>query len=290
MLNLNKPTNPIKEIQQMLNTSNKVDTRIITVTPQMAQAILNHHAPNRPVSHHSVGKYASDMTSGRWVYNGQNIIFDDDGYLIDGQHRLRAVIQSGASVRMGVTMGISRNTFDTIDTGRVRSNSDLMGMLGSKDNRMAALIVKGGYLLDNKSSLTTIVGRHEIVSYYETWQPQIDRVAEYAQKHFKRGLIPASSLAIVMFMATRHGVYSFEPFVEGVLSGESLVAGDPRHSLREWAINSKIRNGRINPTSALWAVIRAWQVWVANETISVLRTPRDSIGWVNNFIPGQEVG
>lgn len=273
----------------MRTLNNQIDTQIITVTPEVAQSILDRHAPNRPLSRHVVGKYADDMASGRWVYNGQNVIFDVDGYLIDGQHRLSAVIKSGASVQMGVTTGVQRSTFDTIDTGRVRTNSDLMGMMGSRANRVSALIVKGGHLLDNELALTTIVARHEIVSYYETWHTQIDAVADYAQKHFLRSLIPASAMSIVMFMATRHGAYSFEPFSEGVLTGENLVAGDPRHTLREWAINAKIRHGRVNPTAALWAVIRAWQVWVANETISVLRPPRDSIGWVNNRVPGQDL-
>lgn len=267
-------------------------TTIVRVNPEYASLILERHAPNRPITKRMVRQYADDMASGRWVYNGQNLIFDKDGYLIDGQHRLNAVVKSGATVEMGVTIGVDRATFDTIDTGRRRNNSDLMAMLGSEAHRMASVIVRTAILLDRKDALNSDVSRRDVVDYYTQWEDQVAAAAEYSRKHFLRSVITPGALGTVMFMATRHGVYTvadFEAFVGPFLSGEGLVVGDPRHSLREWAINQRIRKSRVGPTQALWAVIRAWRVWTAGGTISVIRTPQDAFGWNDNYIPGQDL-
>ena len=106
-------------------------TKIETITPDSALQVLENHNPrNRHISEATVQSYATDMKNGRWLVTHQGIAFDEKGDLIDGQHRLWAVIFCGKPVDMNVTReiplsalknGIELYTMDTIDRGRLRS-------------------------------------------------------------------------------------------------------------------------------------------------------------------------
>lgn len=78
------------------------DTNWVKVTPEMADELLAlNDEKNRRLSRHTVEKYAEDMSSGRWGRTNTNpigVMVDDNGRivsLLDGQHRLAAVVMSG---------------------------------------------------------------------------------------------------------------------------------------------------------------------------------------------------
>lgn len=73
---------------------------IVDVTPELATSWLEGNEFHRPVQDRSVEKYATEMTAGRWRLTHQGIAFDVDKKLIDGRHRLLAVIRSGKTIPM----------------------------------------------------------------------------------------------------------------------------------------------------------------------------------------------
>lgn len=105
------------------NITNKINSQgfnptgsVILVTPDLANEWLLHNDnnPRKKISAPHVKAYAADMKSGKWSMNCEPIVFDANGNLKNGQHRLMAVIQSGVSVPMFVIKGIdpSVNMFD----------------------------------------------------------------------------------------------------------------------------------------------------------------------------------
>lgn len=64
-----------------------------TITPELAADLLSRNMKNRPVSQQRVRKYMAAMVAGKWLLNGEAIKISIDGRLIDGQHRLKAIIQ-----------------------------------------------------------------------------------------------------------------------------------------------------------------------------------------------------
>lgn len=101
-----------------------------TITPQKADWYLKFNKRNRPVSRAHVLWLAKEMKEGKWVLNGEPIKFDNEGNLMDGQHRLLAVIESDTSVPFLVVRGIPKSFFWTLDTGKNRSNSDVFNLNG----------------------------------------------------------------------------------------------------------------------------------------------------------------
>ena len=110
------------------------------ITPEVAAKILEDSKTiqNRNVSDHHVEWLTSQMRDGRWVLNGEAIIVDEDGQLLDGQHRLWAVVNSGITIESLVTRGVERKAFPTIDTGAARTSSNTLTMTGEKNTKVLA--------------------------------------------------------------------------------------------------------------------------------------------------------
>lgn len=87
---------------------------------------------NRNIMKAVIDRFASDMTNGYWKVNGEPIIFDEKGFLLDGQHRLAAIVKAGISIPTMVVRGINRSSFDTIDSGKTRSFNQVLACRGEK--------------------------------------------------------------------------------------------------------------------------------------------------------------
>lgn len=105
----------------------------VTITPQVAQMMLEHNTHNRNLTESRAQAYARDMASGNWRYTGEGIKFGPDGTLLDGQTRLRAIVLSGVTITMPVWRGIDPDAQLVMDSGRPRSNSDALSLRGEKD-------------------------------------------------------------------------------------------------------------------------------------------------------------
>lgn len=100
-------------------------TRIELITPEAAQKYLSRNTHNyRPVRQHVVAAYADDMKSGKWERNGEAIVFDRDGVLKDGQHRLMAIAQSGLPQTMVIVEDVEPDV-EIYDIGVKRSSGQI---------------------------------------------------------------------------------------------------------------------------------------------------------------------
>lgn len=108
-----------------------VRVQFMEVTPELAQRWLKNNFRNRPVSDDVVDCYARDAVNGQWVTTHQGVAFNDRDELIDGQHRLMAIVKAGASCVLMVSFGWpsqiagkEMTTMDAVDRGRPRSVAD----------------------------------------------------------------------------------------------------------------------------------------------------------------------
>ncbi len=92
---------------------NKVDVRVESINPELAKSYLNKMGKNRHVTQHHLKTLVRDMKAGRWVFNGDPIRFNGEK-LIDGQHRLNALIESGKTLDFVVIRQLPKEAFDTM--------------------------------------------------------------------------------------------------------------------------------------------------------------------------------
>lgn len=70
----------------------------------------------------TIDKYAREMAEGSWDINvPQSIALSTQGELMDGYHRLNAVVQSGVTLPFTVMRNVPAAAFSNIDAGRSRS-------------------------------------------------------------------------------------------------------------------------------------------------------------------------
>jgi len=97
----------------------------MTVTPARAAHWLEYaNTNNRSVRDAHVRQLARDMAQGRWRLTHEAITFDPHGVLLDGQHRLWAVVIANVPVEMHVWFGVTNDALAVIDRGKTRTLSD----------------------------------------------------------------------------------------------------------------------------------------------------------------------
>lgn len=111
------------------------------VSPERAEQLLNGNTHNRPVSKPYVRELRRELEEGRWKTTHQGVAIADDGTLLDGQHRLLAIKESGIAAPLFVARGVSRDAWDAIDQHRRRTGGQILALAGiSKDApRMVAM-------------------------------------------------------------------------------------------------------------------------------------------------------
>lgn len=80
-----------------------VKTEMVHITPEIARVYLGSNKTNRPLRSNTVRAYAKDMETGNWRTTHQGIAINELGDIIDGQHRLSAIVYSNCAITMMVT-------------------------------------------------------------------------------------------------------------------------------------------------------------------------------------------
>lgn len=108
------------------------------ITPEIAARMLET-AFNPVEDKKAIARYAEAMKNGAWILNGQPIIFDENGKLIDGVQRLHACIQADTPFSTMVARNVRADTLHTIDQHRRRS---YQGVLESRGVRNPGKVVR----------------------------------------------------------------------------------------------------------------------------------------------------
>jgi hypothetical protein len=116
---------------------------LVLITPQLAAEWLGMNVEiNRSVRNAKVASIARDIKTGAWRITHQAIAFDWDGKLIDGQHRLRAIVKSEIPTKVWVFRGLDPHCFTVIDSGCARTASDALKKHGIKNTTAVAAGVR----------------------------------------------------------------------------------------------------------------------------------------------------
>lgn len=106
---------------------------VIVVTPEMAKEFLKVNTCNRTIKKSIVRMYARDMKDGLWKLGGQGISISRSGRLLDGQHRLNAVIVADVPVTMLVCTDVEDDNVN-FDNGKSRSITDQYRLRGDSSS------------------------------------------------------------------------------------------------------------------------------------------------------------
>lgn len=253
-----------------------IATKEMLVTPAMAEKWLEGNTHNRTVRDSVVERYARDMKAGAWRLTHQGIAFDraepdPNKVLVDGQHRLWAVITAAVSVRMMVSFGVPMDAQGVIDDNLQRTMVDTMKLAHGRDDVTNAHVAIANRIIGEQ--LRGRVTRQEIVATLEAHAEAIQfAVVAFSRK--VRGISTAPVMTVVARAFYTVPRERLTRFVEALVTGKlDVERGDqPILLLRNWLLErAPLRGGSSTQTGAMYGKTeRALKAYVDGERLSTL--------------------
>jgi hypothetical protein len=247
-----------------------------TVTPERAAGWLKNMRNPRPVSRYHVTNLAEQMKRGDWHYNGDPIRLNEKGQLIDGQHRLHAIVLSGISQKMLVLEGISNEAFATIDVGKRRSPSDLLAIAGLVEGKHAPTTASIARALLRYESGTYWEPRKDgaqveknppaqYIMKYVDEHPEVVEAAELVKKKYSKAasFCGPAALGAAYCIIWNANQRKAKEFMEGVNGDIPLSKRDPRWVLREFLSRSRPKGHYASSQYMLAMLIKAANLYFA---------------------------
>jgi hypothetical protein len=126
----------------MTTGEDTMNVQIVSISPEKAVQLLTNNASNRALRQRYVDTLAHQMRNGFWKLAGDPIRIDTFGRLLDGQHRLNAVVQSGTVQTFVLIDGLASESQLVMDSGIRRRFSDMLKMAGESNYFTLAAIVR----------------------------------------------------------------------------------------------------------------------------------------------------
>jgi len=252
--------------------------QIMTVTHDMAGDWLDYRS--RPGTEHQrklsgpkVAAYTAEMNAGRWRVTPQGLIFDSEGWMFNGQHRMQALRNSVLDeLDFWVFPNEAADLFALIDTPAVRQarqlyNGRYSGVITSTPRYLMAGRV-GQYV----TTMTPAAVLEEVAK----WPELVTHAAAAAGAQVKLR-IPASAHLAILAQAERSAYRDRIPsWVNGVMYGANLSPGDPRLHVRN---RYQGTSGRRDPNHTYNVLAKAWNNHAEEKGMQVL-TWRDIEGTI----------
>jgi len=252
------------------HATSRVSAIVEVITPTLAAAYLSKSGGNRPLKRGRIDGLVSDIAAGRWVVNGEAIIFSDTGELIDGHHRLTAISKGNLAVQSLVVRNAPQASKATIDTGASRGAGDVLSINGVAQGRLVASIVAVLVNLANGAPRSVSPSHAEIVEFVGR-NPDISAAAQAADG-VRFSITPV--IGAVFFVANRIGLSAeADDFCDVLRSGVPAYNGCPAHRLREVLIKDQLALRSMSRELKQRLVVHAWSKFEAREKVSTLRVP-----------------
>lgn len=158
-----------------------VKDSVVSVSPALAKEWLaTNIAHNRGVVQNKVDKWAKAMTNGQWGL-ADPILFDNQGKLFDGQHRLLAVIQSGLTIDFVVVYGYDPAAAQLVDLGMTRRLEHIAQLQGKTYSSQHSSVMRAMLIPCTKYYCQkNLVSHQDMIDLIEAYLPYIDYALKVA--------------------------------------------------------------------------------------------------------------
>lgn len=265
------------------------------IGPDLAARVIAErvYERQRPAEAYHV-RYLADMLRRGELQPGRQIWFgllDGRLHLIDGQHRLRALIEAGLPLGFQVEFLAVADTdelheayitFDRI--GRPRSLSEMLASLGIAEKhelgkQVATSVFRAAFLLhysfepphymDDPIAVRSDKERLTYAEPYWAVARDYEKIITGAPAITRRRLRSPQVMAVGL-ITLLHQPEMAKLFWTGLADNDGLRKHDPRHTLLTWLNGNAFGNGAGVPTGAV-ATALAWNAFFAHRTIETLK-------------------
>lgn len=263
---------------------------VVTVTVELAKSWLekgfggdNKLKKNRNLNWRRIDKYAKDMKTGRWICNGATIKFDSRGFLLDGQHRLHAIIIANVDIDTAVAWNVPMNAALSIDVGGSRSTQVILSMAEEKNISMlnGTLQLINRYqqredsIYTGNSSLGGVEALNNItvLDFLEDHPSVRTSCSKISGLTYLGKLISRASMAFLHYEISQQDRNLANEFMERASSGAGLQEGSPILALRQRLELVKDKKDKVGlaPQAGVYLAhaVKGWNYWIEGREVNL---------------------
>lgn len=176
------------------------------ISPEIATEMLKHNTRNyrKKIREEIVSRYADDMKTGRWVENGETIVFHKDGSLADGQHRLHAIVRSGQTITMLVVYDVPDDITE-FDLGLNRNEMDFAYANGIESIGTIGLGIISKLIAPNKKAYAYALSKTKKIEFGIKNKDKIRKVSRMIENGATRSISKKSAIGAVAYILLENG-------------------------------------------------------------------------------------
>jgi hypothetical protein len=246
--------------------------QVVTITVEEATYLLEMNGNNRPLNDQHVQRIARQIRDGKWKFNGDTIKISSTNDILDGQHRLWAVVESKTPIETILVRDIQPDAFATIDTLRKpRSGSDILALIGATNNRSTISVALQWLIRWQRKTLTEYkapanrIENSDIEQAYRD-NPGIARAAESCSK--LRAVANPGLLSFFYFVLTNRNPDLAERMIHTLANPAGVGITDPFFLLRAYFLNDK---GRKDPLVSIALMVKASNAAYKGKEMKLLK-------------------
>lgn len=259
--------------------SNEPTYQIDAIGPQEAAILLKQNTNNRKLVTRGVREYAAAMERGDWLFDGAPVRISPEGVVLDGQHRLSAIIESGTTQKMLVIRGVSPDAQLVMDTGRKRTLADALTLRGEKDAALLAATItldwrwshglRGKRLfsageITEENAEALLPQSAQLLAHLEN-TPDIRDSIKPAQVLNRQVPIAPRVATLLHIVTTRIDQEDSDYFFEKLASGSNLEETDSilvlRNRLLDASHERRTRGASLDISTTLAYCFKSWNVY-----------------------------
>ncbi len=254
----------------------------VYMTPEIAARLLLRNTHNRKISENVVLKYVAEIQAGEWRLTPSGIGFDDAGVLVDGQHRLSAIVRANKPVPLVVTLGLPTTSQEKVDRQRRRTLFDALYLAGHaacrQEVEIASCLTRRTLRSESGVVPSDVLVKHTLECHLENIR-EVLKIMVNASKQV-RGLCQASFLAAAVLYHEINSEKCAE-FLKAVRTGVLLTQDHPAMRLRRFLMGettvASMPRGGANQSYVFRRSVYAMQAHLEGRNIPGLREADDFV-------------
>lgn len=275
------PEPPATEVPRIIYPTKTMlgDNGSVLVDATIAEAWLGANTHNRKLSNVRVDQMVRNMKAGQWDDNGETVKFSKTGVLLDGQHRLSAIIESDTVQVLTVVAGLDDKVQRSIDIGGKRTVGQQLDLNGHHDGKALASIARFAM---------------QMASYPRVFRPSEMEVTEVAISDEKLQWVVAKvipTLPAILGSPTVRGyvyrvLHEVDPdacatFFSKLTTLEKLPQDSPILALyRRLATPDMRKDGLRGRVAMVTCYFIAWNAWRNGEPRQIIKPHSNAEGYI----------
>jgi hypothetical protein len=258
-----------------LEMPKELTPELMDITPEIAEAFLQFNVQNRKINERHVREIARALVDGEYLDNGEAIklswpIASRGGLpiLLDGQHRLQAIVDTGITVKLLVVRGLDPRSQATMDTGRKRTGADWLRIKGEREYTVTSAVLSAIWKWDQGDKMLLTSPKPTPLEQWGLLErhPEIRRSRDVGiQTNQGFPDLKKTSLSVAHYILNGLDPVHAPYFFRLIGTGEDLKGGHPVLALRKRATSYRYRGEPMLLRREVGLVVIAWNKCVEDD-------------------------